>query len=373
MYASVMIPEQRIRLAHRIKAKREQVGLSQEALAQASGFKHRQTVTAIEAGERSVSPRELASMAQALGVGVTYFTDRFISTGEAAFSFRAESDLGGRLAAFEDLAGRWIATYSELTERRGGKQSLLLPALSLTPRSSFEDALAAAEDVREALDLGRYPSDELELALERDWSIPVLYFDGQAGISGAASRFRGLQVILINRSESRGRRNFDLAHELFHLLTWDSMPPRRIDDTGPVREEKRVEQLANNFAAALLMPETTLREAWKSRTGGTLEEWISLTAARLGVSAPALKWRVFNLGLVDKEDLPTDEALRASDASEPYDVTPQLFSATFVERIYNAVESGMLSVRKATQILGLTMAEFADLCRSYGRQLSYEM
>jgi Zn-dependent peptidase ImmA (M78 family)/DNA-binding XRE family transcriptional regulator len=368
-----MVDATQARIAQRLKAKREQMGLSQEALAGRSGFKHRQTVTAIEAGERSISSAELASLAEALDVGVTYFTDRFVSTGEAAFSFRAE-DAGAGVAAFEDLAGQWIATYAELAERRGAKPSLLLPALSLTPRSRFEDALVAAEDVREALGLGQYPADELEVALERDWSIPVLYFDAQPGISGAASRFGGLQVIFINRSESPGRRNFDLAHELFHLLTWDSMPPRRIDDARPVRLEKRVEQLANDFASALLMPKATLHELWEHRPEGALHEWVALVAGRLGVSGPALKWRLLNLALVDKDDLPTDEAIsEASDGSEVYGPTPQLFSATFVERVHTAVESGVLSLRKASHILGLNTREFADLCRSYGRQLSYEV
>ena len=36
-------------------------------------------------------------------------------------------------------------------------------------------------------------------------------------------------TILVNRHEPRGRRSFDLAHELFHVLTWDAMPPERIE------------------------------------------------------------------------------------------------------------------------------------------------
>lgn len=367
-----MSKEMQSRVARRIRAKREQLGLSQAELAQGSGLKHRQTVTAIEAGDRSVSPPELASIADALGVGVTFFTDRFIATGEAVFSFRAESASLDEVAAFEDLAGRWIATYRELTERRGGKQSLLLPALSLTHRSSFEDALAAADDVRENLDLGQYPADELELALERKWSIPVLYYDSQPDISGAASRFGGLQAIFINRSESPGRRNFDLSHELFHLLTWDSMPPRRIDNTG--KKENRVEMLANNFASALLMPTATILDIWERRSDGELVDWIALTASRFRVSGSALKWRLLNLDLIAKDELPTDEAIRrAAAGSEAYGPQPQLFSATFVERIHTAVESGALSLRKACEILSLSMTDFAALCRSYGRQLSYEI
>lgn len=361
------------RIPRRIRARREQLGLSQEALATASGFRHRQTVTSIEAGERSISPAELASLAEALDVSVTFFTDRFVATGEAAFSFRAERDLRDEIVDFEQLAGRWIATYRELAEEHGGRRSLLLPALSLTYASSFEDALAAAEDVRRRLGLGPYPADELELALERDWGIPVLYFDARTGISGAASRFGGLQAVFINRSEARGRRNFDLAHELFHLLTWDSMPPRRIDDNRAERQEKRVERLADNFAAALLMPESTVRELWERRPDGVPAEWAPSVAGRFGVSGAALKWRLHNLGLIHESEFPNDDALRESGDRVPGGPEPLLFNATFVERVHTAVESGTISVRKACGILGLGMADFSALCRSYGRPLSYEV
>jgi transcriptional regulator with XRE-family HTH domain len=42
----------------RIKALREQKGLSQEELARALGFKDRQTLSAIETGERRVTAEE---------------------------------------------------------------------------------------------------------------------------------------------------------------------------------------------------------------------------------------------------------------------------------------------------------------------------
>ena len=36
--------------------------------------------------------------------------------------------------------------------------------------------------------------------------------------------------MLIARHEVAGRRHFDLAHELFHLLTWDAMPPEYLEE-----------------------------------------------------------------------------------------------------------------------------------------------
>jgi transcriptional regulator with XRE-family HTH domain len=51
----------------RIKALREERGLSQDALARMFGFKDRQTVSAIETGERRVSAEELILAVEKLG------------------------------------------------------------------------------------------------------------------------------------------------------------------------------------------------------------------------------------------------------------------------------------------------------------------
>ena len=64
--------------------------------------------------------------------------------------------------------------------------------------------------------------------------------------------------MLINRHEVAGRRHFDLAHELFHILTWDAMPPEHVGGSAGDRAGNRVEQLANNFASAVLMPAPVL-------------------------------------------------------------------------------------------------------------------
>ncbi len=66
--------------------------------------------------------------------------------------------------------------------------------------------------------------------MERKLGIFVLMVDAIDGISGAACRLPELDVVLINRHEVAGRRNFDLAHELFHILTWDTMPPEHAEE-----------------------------------------------------------------------------------------------------------------------------------------------
>ena len=81
--------------------------------------------------------------------------------------------------------------------------------------------------------------------------------DAYQGISGAACRLPELDGVLIARGEVAGRLNFAMAHELFHLLTWEAMPPEHVEDARDFGGN-RVERFANGFAAAVPMPRATV-------------------------------------------------------------------------------------------------------------------
>ena len=72
----------------RIKALRELRGLSQDELARVFRFKDRQTVSAIETGERRVAAEELLLVVEKLDVPLDYFMDPFRLDGEGRFSWR---------------------------------------------------------------------------------------------------------------------------------------------------------------------------------------------------------------------------------------------------------------------------------------------
>ncbi len=369
---------QSLRIGLRLKAARERAGLTQQGLAAKLGLEHRQTVASIEGGERRLTAEELLRVVDVLGADLDYFTDSFRLVGEGRFSFRAGPDVAASvLDQFEDRAGCWIATYRELSVQQGDKPQWLEPKLALTPRSTFEEAQAAAQAMVEHWRLGERPAESLQTAMEDHLHALVLHVDGPVGISGAASQVPGLNSVLVNRLEPEGRRNYDLAHELFHLLTWDAMPPERVEAADVPRggKGKRVEQLADNFAAALLMPEPTMRIRWKERDPtADLHGWLNDTAEDLRVSALACKWRMHNLGYLSKADLTDiDDKLlvadgRAADAHPPL----RLFSERFVRRIAAALDAGRLSAKRAASLLALSLGELAALLLDYGVEPSFE-
>ena len=363
-------------LAQRLKSLRDARGVTQEQLSRALGFKDRQTLAAIEAGERRIAPDELAAAAKALGVTVDYLTDPYRLVGEGRFSFRAKGVEAGLLDEFEQRAGRWIATYRQLEHERGAEPKRLALKLDLSKQSSFEEASECAEELVRDWNLGDAPAERLPAEMHQKLGALVLFVDAPAGISGAASLVPGLSTILVNRHEPRGRRSFDLAHELFHVLTWDAMPPERIESlvVKPTKGN-RVEQLAENFAAALLMPAGIVTGLWEARGSAELHDWLNATATALGVSAAALKWRLRNLEILTKGDMVgiNDDRLIANGDPQNADGPPPLFSREFVVRVHEAIESGHLSLRRAAALLDLSIQDLAVVIADYGLSLSYEV
>ncbi|MCY3547376.1 MAG: helix-turn-helix transcriptional regulator [Gemmatimonadetes bacterium] len=377
-YLTSMSMESTNRIGSRLKAARERSGLTQQQLADAVGLRHRQTVASIESGERRLSASELIGIMPVLGVDLDYFTDPFRLVGEGQFSFRTSAGVEPQvLDRFEQRAGMWIATYRELSREEGHPPRWLGYKLNLSADSSFEDAQAAGEAAVEAWGLGPRPAERLRSVMEDRLHVLVLHVDMPPGVSGAASRVPGLNCALINRQESTGRRKFDLAHELFHLLTWDALPPERATVVNQrVRGSKwRVEKLAENFAAALLMPAPALKPAWDSEADADdMHDRINKVASQFRVSSPACKWRLYNLGLLSKRDLGGIEDWRLSGKGHARcgDRERPLFSASFAERLSVALDRGRLSVKRAAALLGVSVTLLAEILHDYGHETYFE-
>lgn len=363
----------------RIKALREQRGLSQEELARAFGFKDRQTLSAIETGERRVTAEELLIAVEKLGAPLDYFTDPFRLDGEGRFSWRQSGLRPERLSAYERNAGRWIAAFRRMAPEVGHEMPLLRRSLALTRHSSFEDAAAAGERFTGEFGLGEIPAVSLAEAMERRLGLLVLMVDASEGISGAACRLPDLDAVLINRREVPGRRHFDLAHELFHILTWDAMAPEHIEEATEIGGN-RVEQLANNFASALLMPTDVLDRFgdWAGLDRDELVTKLNAVADELHVTASALKWRLVTLRRIARaraQEVP-DATLRTVARAQLLlreEPAPPLFSKPFAEVVARALDQGRLSARRAADLLDFNVDDLPGFFRDHGIEASVDL
>jgi Zn-dependent peptidase ImmA (M78 family)/transcriptional regulator with XRE-family HTH domain len=361
----------------RVKLAREDASLSQDELASRLGFNDRQTLSSIEAGKRKLTAQELVKLIQMLGRKMEYFTDTFSLVGEGAFSWRAAGAAPASLEDFETKAGKWIGTFRRLGEIKGETFNPLSQQLTLTERSSFEEAQSAGEALVANWALGEIPAKNLGKVVEDRLQILVLFVDAPAGISGAACQLPQFNTILINRLEPEGRRNYDFAHETFHVLTWNAMPPRALDQADKYEgtKVKRVEQLANNFAAALLMPAASLKPRWEKRGEQDLHDWLNETASKFEVTSDALYWRLRQLGwLTQAASLDVvKERLTWNGRSPSAQTLPKLFSRRFVERLHWALERGEISVRRAAELLDFTVEDLEDLFKSYEFNVPFDV
>lgn len=353
-------------IGRRLKALRDARDLNQDKIAEILGVKDRQTISAIENGERKVKADELLALVEKLDVDLDYFTDPFRLEGEGSFSWRRGKEVpADRLDTYERGAGRWIAAFRDLAPRVGRDVPLIRPQLPLDKTSTFDAAANAGERFAAEYALGDVPSGRLASIMEEQLGILVMMVDAQDGISGAACTLPEVGSVLINRREVKGRRHFDLGHELFHLMTWDKMPPDRSENANG--KKNHVEKLADTFASAVLMPRAVLEGIeWRALDQTALVAAINRRATELGVSADALRWRLASTGILTQaaaRAIPGD-ALRHNgyvDLSEPE--VPPLFSHRFMQVIGDAIDHGMVSRRRAARLLDVDVYDLGELFR----------
>ncbi|NIM18753.1 MAG: helix-turn-helix domain-containing protein [Candidatus Latescibacteria bacterium] len=359
-------------IGKRLKAAREKAGLTQQQLSSRLGFKDRQTLAAIESGNRKLSADELLLAMQALNRDLEYFTDPFRLDGEGSFTWRTSAENVEVNDDFESRAGRWLALYRNVAKQKDVWTSPL--RLALTTRSSYEQAHRAGEWLVNEWELGEIPAIKLEKAISERLRALVLYIDPPEGISGAAFKLPELSAILINRNDVAGRRSFDLAHELFHLLTWDTIKPDYSEYRDEQNKSKRSETLANCFASALLMPEDIIRTWWaqapeEDETGW--RSWVSDLAKKLHVTSSALLWRFVQLGMIEKKS--AEESEEWSEVNEIEEDKPPMFSLDFVKTLSHGLEEGRISVRRAAASIDLSVDDLADLFREHSLEVPFDI
>jgi Zn-dependent peptidase ImmA (M78 family) len=117
-------------------------------------------------------------------------------------------------------------------------------------------------------------------------------------LSGATTFSKGRYLILVNGGDSLQRRRFTLAHEWKHLLDYAAadLIHAGLGRGDSQRQARQIEEIANYFAACLLMPKALLRRAWTSG----LQDPEAL-AGLFDVSIEAMQIRLTYLGFINDE------------------------------------------------------------------------
>jgi Zn-dependent peptidase ImmA (M78 family)/transcriptional regulator with XRE-family HTH domain len=245
-------------LGRRIRAAREDCGLTQEQLGEAVGLS-RVTITQIEAGARAVSSLELDRLAFAVGRDIrAFFTDEFVEHDALAALFRSDPQFTEQAELLQTLQES-LALGHEVTnlEQLLGidRAQLLAAAYELPPPRARWDAIQQGERVaaeeRQRLGVGVAPIGDIAELLESQ-GIRTGAVSLPNNISGLTLSDRQIGVfVVINLDHAPLRKRFSYAHEYAHVLI------DRNRQGALSRAENRADLLevrANAFAAEFLMP-----------------------------------------------------------------------------------------------------------------------
>lgn len=238
-------------------------------------------------------------------------------------------------------------------------------------RFGYHDAEKLAHQFRQQMGLGDRPGETLLRVLEEVCNIKVFHLEFEPSGTAACTwseSFGG--AILLNAKNVRWRRNFDLAHELFHLLTWKTF---RSSVTEPsVEAPEGEEKWATCFARHLLVPPEVLRiavdKALAERGGNLTLPDLSEIARQFDVSIEVLVRHIsFIYGKGSEWANTVLDRFRASINFWDTRVSdvPPIRPARFCALAQQALRSGLLSTGK--------YAEYMEISRYEALQLVQQM
>jgi Zn-dependent peptidase ImmA (M78 family) len=309
------------------------------------------TLSRIETGERRVSASELAAIAALLHKSPNDFLSE--SAGQVFY----RRDGLGELSPDATEAFDWLRGFSErLQVLREYSQELELPKpyeiLTRAP-STFEEARAAAYEVRQFLGLGTAPAPDMFALLER---VGCAVLAHEFGVDEFEAMYvpEPLGVVLLNGSKPGVRQRFTLGHELAHHLFHREGV---VVDADLFGTSWQLDRIANAFAAHFLMPSEGIEVELSRRFGllrPTSAEHAYWLAYHFGVSLDAICFQLQNVQFANarasgqwrRANRRALAAMLKLVADEQYRAVQSRWPPEFVQRLGYLLKSEVLSPKE---------------------------
>lgn len=284
-------------MGERIAQARARAGLTQAELA-AEVSLDRSVLAKVEVGSRRVTALELARIADAVGERIEWFVN---DPPPAIVAHRNLVDPGAPSPVIDREVERVARNVEFLLQHH---EELTLPEDPPMPRprtmAEVEESAAGArrrlglDDAEPALDISSRVAEAGLLVFSIDL--------GQEAADAASILLVQGGIALVNGQRLVGRRRLAAAHELGHYLFADDYTVDwRIAEQD---DEAAWESRLDRFARAVLLPETGLRANWPEalRKGGDTRTAAVLTASTFRVDMSTLSRRLYELGLISRDD-----------------------------------------------------------------------
>lgn len=363
-----------INLPQRLTQAREAAGLSLAEASRKLHFNHYQILSAIEKGTRNVNANELIAMARLYGRSLDFFFDAKVSAEPVALWRRSAGyDVRKEQRQFLTFLEHYSSLENLLGLKRRWKEILTPLDRDDFAGNGFETCDNLGTDLHKRLDLGSRPACNLLNILENTLRFKIIHLDLGEGLSGASIVDNTLGVgILINTHDAPWRRNFDLAHELFHIVTWHIFTHEEIGDGS---QKTMPERYADSFAASLLLPKESMMASLKEIAVNQQLKLVDIIelAKEFGVSSEAVFWRLVNLKIIKKSQVDKilndpefrnlDRNLRTSLYAEQ---KPEKFPQRFISLACRCLMEGKISRGLFAEYMGIDRSEIDDYLSNAG-------
>lgn len=302
--------------------------------------------------------KQLEALANLYGRDIDYFVRETPSVPEK-IEFRGKPEQSLRDLPLE--VRTVLSRYDELCRSTLEFENLLnrKQKTKLFHYKESEHPKKVAQALREKFNVGDKPLSDLRHRLEdegvRIFELPVPE-DAFSGFSFWHREYG--PCILLNYNETKGRKNFTLAHELAHLLynheaTLCYIPQRF------VKARRDEEYNANQFAIELLLPKSGLIEDFKKRNLSVTpsQKELAQLANKWGVSIQALGYRLENFDLIKKgytETILEPKPFRRRSRTPKWE---KQLGKKYVEISFEAHQKGIISTGKLAHSIGITIRE----------------
>jgi len=358
--------------AKRLKSARTLAGLSQDELVKRiEGLVSKNAIAKYERGEMMADGSVLMGLSKALGLSTDYFFRPF-TVGIENIEFRKKSKLAAkREAAIRELVTDKVERYLEVEQFLGIRSEFTNPIANRII-STGEDVEEAVNYLLKRWQLG-YNALPNVINLLEDLEIKVIEidapdeFDGFSGWANAGPKNpeemvkpKGVYpVIVVNVHYTIERKRLTALHELAHLLL----------NFSPGLSHRDIERLCYRFAAAMLVPEKTMRqELGNHRSHLSIPELIAIKET-YGISIQALVQRAKDLGIITeymfiefRKWISKNRAeARLSGRQEGLgNYIGVEKSSRFEQLLYRAAAEEVISMSKAASLANLKLAEFRE-------------
>ena len=248
----------------------------------------RQYVHKVETGQTTPSPQFIQQAAAYFNVPEGLFTHLKPVLQEEQIHFRSLRSTKVATKQIVIARGEYIKRLTEYLDSK-----LRLPKYDIQASERSVAIEAIAEQCRADWGLGLGPISNM-MRLCETHGIIVTTFPSISKEVDALSLATKRPIFVRNEAkESICRQRFDLAHELGHLVLHD----------GTVTGDRITESEANQFASALLIPQTMMRTHFPTWFKSGRYNWAKLSEFKLTwkVSKAAILYRAKSLGLLTQE------------------------------------------------------------------------